>query len=71
LHGDYLLKHIIEVNLEGRTGGWGRICKQLLKDLKGKDKMLEFERGHTRLHCLENCLWKKLWTCCKTGSAVK
>jgi len=74
LHRDYLLKHSIEVNLEGRTGGtgrWGGICKQLLNDLKGKEKMLEFEREHTRLHCLENSLWKRLWTCCKTGYAVK
>jgi len=67
-------KHVIEVNLEGRTGvtgGWGRICKQLLNDLKGKEKMLEFEREHTTLHCLENSLWKKLLTCCRKGYPMK
>jgi hypothetical protein len=71
---DCLVKHVIEVNLEGRTGmmgGWGRICKHLLNDLKGKEKMLEFEREHTKLHCLENSLWKKLWTCCRKGYPMK
>ena len=74
LHRNSLLKHVIEVNIKGRTGGterWGIICKQLLDDLKGKEKMLEFEIEHTRLHCLENVLWKRLWTCCKTGYAMK
>ena len=39
--------------------GWRR--KQLLDDLK-KDKILEIERGSTRSHCVENSLWKRLWT---------
>jgi len=27
---------------------------------------LEIETESTRLHCLENLLWKRLWTCGKT-----
>jgi len=33
----------------------------------GKDRIMEFERGSTRWHCVENSLWMRLWTCCKTG----
>jgi hypothetical protein len=25
------------------------------------------ERGHTRSHFVENILWKRLWSCPKTG----
>jgi hypothetical protein len=28
--------------------------------------MPENERGHTRSHCMDNTLWKRLWTSCKT-----
>ena len=28
--------------------------------------MLEIERGSTGSHCVENWLWKRLWTCRKT-----
>jgi len=28
---------------------------------------LEFERGRTRSHCMENWLWNGLWTLSKAG----
>jgi hypothetical protein len=31
-----------------------------------KEKILDFERGSSRSHCLENSLWKRLRTCRKT-----
>jgi len=35
--------------------------------LWGKDRVLELERGATRFLPVENCLWKRLWTCSKMG----
>jgi hypothetical protein len=32
----------------------------------GNARILENERGSTRLYCVENSLWKRLWTCCKS-----
>jgi hypothetical protein len=60
-----LLKHVIEGKLEGRietTGRRGRRRKQLLDDFKGKENILEIQRGSTRLHPVENWLWKRLRT---------
>jgi hypothetical protein len=34
--------------------------------MSGKEKILEIERGSTRLHPVENSLWKRLRTCRKT-----
>jgi hypothetical protein len=48
------------------TGRRGRRRKQLLDDLKEKEKILEIKRGSTRSHCVENSLWKRLRTCRKT-----
>jgi hypothetical protein len=31
----------------------------------GNEEILEIERGSTRLHFVENLLWKRLWTCHK------
>jgi hypothetical protein len=31
-----------------------------------KEKILAIERGRTRSHCVENLLWKRLWTWRKT-----
>jgi len=31
---------------------------------------METERGSTRLHSVENSLWKRLWTCCKMDHAM-
>jgi hypothetical protein len=33
--------------------------------------ILEFERGSTRSHFVENSLWQRLWTCRKTEHGVK
>jgi hypothetical protein len=44
------------------TGRRGRRHKQLLDDLKEK----RIERESTRLHPVENSLWKRLRTCRKT-----
>jgi hypothetical protein len=52
-------------------GRRGRRSKQLLDDLKGKEKILEIERGSTRSHCVENLLWKSLRTCRKTDCRIK
>jgi hypothetical protein len=60
---------VIEGKLEKRTemtGRRGRKRKQLLDDLKGKEKILEIESGSTRSHSMENSLWKRLRTCRKT-----
>jgi hypothetical protein len=50
---------------EGRievTGRRGRRGKQLLGDIKWKEKILELERLSSRSHCVGNWLWKVLWT---------
>ena len=31
-----------------------------------KREILKVQRANTRSHCLENSLWKRLWTCRKT-----
>jgi hypothetical protein len=35
------------------------------------DRILETERGSTRLHPVENSLWKTIRTCLKTDSRMK
>ena len=35
------------------------------KQLLYENKIREIEGGSTRSHCVENCLWKRLWTCRK------
>jgi hypothetical protein len=47
-------------------GRRGRRRKQLLDDLKKKERILKIERGSTRSHPVENSLWKRLRTCRKT-----
>jgi hypothetical protein len=64
-----LLKHVIEGKIEGRVGVVGRRRKQLLDDY-GNERILKIERGSTRSHCVENSLWKRLWTCRKTGYGI-
>jgi len=59
-----LLKHIIEGKIEG-TRRRGRRCKQLVEDLQEK-KRPELEKKNSRLHSLENSLWKSLCTPHKT-----
>ena len=36
----------------------------------GKKGILELKRGSTRSHSVENWLWNRLWSCCKTGNRV-
>jgi hypothetical protein len=48
------------------TGRGGRRHKQLLGDLKWKERTLEIEIGRTRLYCVQNWPWKRLWACRKT-----
>jgi hypothetical protein len=46
----------------------GRKSKQLLDDFK--ERIMEIERGSTRLRSAENSLWKRLWTCRKTDYVI-
>jgi hypothetical protein len=60
---------VIEGKLEGRiemTGRRGIRRKQLLDNIKEKNKILEIEKGSTRSHPVEKSLWKRLRTCRKT-----
>jgi hypothetical protein len=64
----FKLKSDMLGKLQGRiemTGRRGRRRKQLLD--KGKEKILEIERGSIRSHPVENSLWKRLRTYRKTG----
>ena len=68
------LKHVFEGKIEGRidvTGRRRRRCKQLLDDLEEtRGYLLYIARGSTSSHCLENSLWKRLWTCRKTDYGI-
>jgi hypothetical protein len=64
LRRNCLLEHVIEGKIE-TTGRIGRRDKQLLDDPE-ENSILEFERGSTRSHSVENLLGKKLWPCDKT-----
>jgi hypothetical protein len=69
LRRNYLQEHAIEGNIERRIEMTGRRVvrrKQLLYDIKGKEKIPEIEKGCTSLPCVENSLWKRLWTSPKT-----
>jgi len=69
LYRNCLLKHVIDGTMEKRivvTGRRGRRGKQLLDVLKNKRGYWIIERGNTRSMCVENWLWKKIWTCSKT-----
>jgi len=64
-----LLKHAIEGKIEGSkevTGRGGIRRKHLLGDLEGTRGFWKLKRGSTRSYCVENWLWKRLWTCLKT-----
>jgi hypothetical protein len=52
------------------TGRRGRRRKKVLFELKGKNRVLEIERGNTRSHSVEKSLCKKLWTCRKTDCRI-
>jgi hypothetical protein len=60
LHRNCLLKHVIEGKIEEEIEMTGRRgSNQLL----GTEKVMETERGSTRLPFTENWIWKRLWTC--------
>jgi hypothetical protein len=70
--GTGLLKHPIEWKVEGMIEGKrrrGRRCSHILEDLKE-------ERGYWKLKVetldltLCELVWKRLWTCCKTGCGL-
>ena len=63
-HTNCRLENIIQEKIKSARRR-GRRRKQLLHDLEGNEKILEFERSSTRSHCVENWLWKRLWTCRK------
>ena len=72
LRRNCLLKSVVERKMEERIGvTWrrGRRRKRLLDDLKKERRILE--KGSVRLRCVENSLWKRLWTCHKTDYRVK
>jgi hypothetical protein len=65
LRSNRLLIPDIEGKIEGRideTRRQGRRYKQLLHDLKEKGGYWKLEKRSTRSHCLDNSIWKRLWT---------
>jgi hypothetical protein len=67
LRRNFLLIHAIKGEIEGEREvrrRKGRRYKQPLDDLK--ERIPEIESGSTRSYCVENSLWKGLWTCRKT-----
>jgi hypothetical protein len=69
----YLLRHIMEGNIEGKikvTRRRRKRHKKLLGDRNEKKRALGIKRGSARSHSVENSLWKRLWTCRKTDSVL-
>jgi hypothetical protein len=65
LQRNCLLKHAMKGKMEV-TGRRGRTRKQLLDDLKERIRYWKLKKEALDQHCLENSLWKRLWTCRKT-----
>jgi hypothetical protein len=68
LNKNCLPKHVIEAEIEGRlevTGREGRRRKQLLGDLKETSGYWKL-KGEAPDRSMENCLWKRLWSCRKS-----
>jgi hypothetical protein len=68
LRSNWVLKHVIEGNIEGRIevrGRRGRRREYLMENTKETKGNLEIETGSTicRSQSVENSVWKKLWTC--------
>ena len=66
LHRNCLVKHVTEGDIEEGIEVMGRRerrCKQLLNDLKKKERVLEIESRSTRFHFMGNSHWKSLWAC--------
>ena len=73
LRRNCLLKHFIEGKIEGgieATGRRGRRCKELLNDLKGKERILEIERRNSGSQSVQNFLGRRLWGCRKRDDRV-
>jgi hypothetical protein len=69
LRRNCLLKRVIEGKIKGElevTRRRGRRRKKLLDDLKGKERILSYEGGSSRSHCVEESFWRRLWTCRQT-----
>jgi hypothetical protein len=63
LRRNFLLKHVIEGKLEGRTevtGRQGRICKKLLEGLKEKRGNWKLKEETLYRTPMENSFWKRL-----------
>jgi hypothetical protein len=73
LRRNYLLQQVIEGKIKGETevtGRRGRRRSKLLDGLKGR-RLLSFEGGSSRSHCVESSVWKRLGTCRKTDYRMK
>jgi len=67
---DYSLSFVFtEIQRESKRRQGNRL-KQSLDNLKGKNKVLEFEGGNTGSRSVEKSLWKRLWTCRRTENVV-
>ena len=69
LRQNCVLQRVTEGKIQGGiqvTGRQGRRRRKLFDDLKGKERILSFERGSSGSHYVESSLWKRLWTCRKT-----
>jgi hypothetical protein len=65
LRGNCLLKHVTAGKIEGRIEVRRKRRtrrKQLLDFFKEKRRYWKLKKGSTRSRCVENCLWKWLWT---------
>jgi hypothetical protein len=60
---NFLLKHVIERNIEGRK----QMMERRRRRLKQLLDYLTEVRGYWKLaeEALNHGLWKRLWTCCK------
>jgi len=67
-----ILKHVIEGKIERNIGGTGRRWrrrKQLLDDLKEKDKIMEMKE-EVLYQSIDNSLLKSIWICRKTDCVM-
>jgi hypothetical protein len=69
LRRNCFLQQVAEGKIQGGievTGRQGRRSRELLDDLKEKERIFSFERRSSGTHYVESSLWKRLWTCRKT-----
>jgi hypothetical protein len=60
LRGNCHIKDIIERRREGKEDEEEDVSSYCIT--LRKQKILEIERSGSRSHCVENSLWKRLWT---------